>query len=57
MPTYDYRCFTCNITKSLSQGLFDEKHNPDCPACLKPMMRVFNAPSVMFKGSGWGKDS
>lgn len=57
MPRYDYRCFTCNITTTVTRGVEDEDLHPECPACQKPMMRLFTAPGVTFNGSGWGKDS
>lgn len=29
---------------------------PLCPVCDKEMDRVFRIQTIVFKGSGWGKD-
>ncbi len=52
MPRYDYECSVCGNRFELKQT-FDSTPFADCPACGKESRRMFNAVSVVFKGSGF----
>ncbi len=67
MPTYEYRCRTCNARFELQQS-FSEDSLTHCPtagsqqspaACMAPgegeVRKVFSAPSITFKGDGFYK--
>jgi predicted nucleic acid-binding Zn ribbon protein len=67
MPTYDYRCATCGIDFELFQA-FSEDALKKCPTkksgnspagCTSPgrgkVEKVFSAPGITFKGSGFYK--
>ncbi len=64
MPTYDYRCKTCEAQFELTQS-FRDKTLTRCPksngpvACVSPgkgeVAKVFAAPGIAFKGSGFYK--
>ena len=50
MPTYEYRCEECKAYQE-TQTLYEV--GPDCPVCFRTMKRVWSAPGIQFKGSGW----
>jgi len=52
MPTYQYRCFTCNHSFDQFQK-FIEDTLTECPECSGPIRRVPQAVGILFKGSGW----
>ncbi len=67
MPTYDYRCATCGTDFELFQA-FSEDALKKCPTkksgnspagCTSPgrgkVEKVFSAPGITFKGSGFYK--
>jgi len=56
MATYQYKCETCEQTVSQVVSINEESNTPKCLECDKDMLRVFSAPSLTFKGSGWGSD-
>ena len=51
MPTFEYECKPCGITKE-----FQERYEigPACEQCDLNMSRVWTANPVHFKGGGWG---
>ena len=51
MPTYEYRC-TDGHTFEVLQSMFEDPVTK-CEVCGKPVERVFHAPAVHFKGSGF----
>lgn len=67
MPTYDYRCATCGIDFELFQAFSEDalrkcptKKSGNSPAgCTSPgrgkVEKVFSAPGITFKGSGFYK--
>lgn len=67
MPTYDYRCATCGIDFELLQAFSEDalkkcptKRSGNTPAgCTSPgrgkVEKVFSAPGITFKGSGFYK--
>ncbi|ADP39384.1 zinc ribbon domain-containing protein [Gardnerella sp. DNF00354] len=53
MPTYHYRCKQCGYDFSEYQS-FEDDPITVCPKCGKPELRkVFSAPPINFKGSGF----
>ena len=61
MPTYDYRCDTCDHTFELFQS-FAEDPLSTCTieVCNGPgngtVRKIFSAPGISFKGSGFYKN-
>lgn len=56
MPTYDYRCPTCQRTTTINQPINEPAPGATCDNCRIPMIRNYTAPGVTFRGTGWGKD-
>lgn len=56
MPNYDYKCQGCATTTTIAHSI-TAKMIVHCPNCQKVMARVPSAPTVTFKGTGWGKDA
>ena len=67
MPTYEYRCRSCDARFEVQQS-FAEESLTSCPsvgseqspaACLAPgegeVRKVFSAPSISFRGDGFYK--
>ena len=53
MPTYDYRCESCNNTFEYFQNMSDEPLNK-CPDCNRKVRRlVSGGTGLIFKGSGF----
>ena len=52
MPTYEYRCKDCGHTFDIVQSMKDEALTV-CPACGGDLRKVFGAPMISFKGSGF----
>ncbi len=56
MPTYKYQCEPCESTFTKVAAISEESKTPKCIKCGNDMDRIFSAPSLTFKGSGWGSD-
>lgn len=56
MALYDYKCPKCLTIIPISHPISD---SPTilCAECQTPRVKVFSAPGVSFKGSGWGHQS
>ena len=52
MPYYEYACDACDSTFEIFQNMSDEPLTV-CPNCSSSMRRVFDASSIIFKGSGF----
>ena len=52
MPTYQYRCTSCDTDLEAVQKFTDDALS-DCPECDGNLRKVFNAVGVVFKGSGF----
>lgn len=52
MPTYEYKCASCDNRYEMRQG-FDAPPRQDCPRCGAIAKRVLYAPPIVFKGSGF----
>ena len=53
MPTYDYKCLSCNNTFEFFQSMKDE-HIKVCPKCGGEVKRLIGTGAgAIFKGSGF----
>lgn len=52
MPTYSYRCTTCEHAFDIAQEFSDESLTV-CPSCQGALRKVFAAIGVTFQGSGF----
>lgn len=52
MPTYEYMCRSCGHTFDIVQAMSDEPLTV-CPECGGELRKVFGAPAISFKGSGF----
>ena len=54
MPTYDYRCDSCDHELEIFQSM-SESPKRKCPACgrLKLRRMIGNGAGIIFKGSGF----
>jgi len=52
MPTYEYTCRACGHTFDIVQPMSDEPLTT-CPECGGVLRKVFGAPAISFKGSGF----
>ena len=57
MPTYDYRCDACENVFEVFQS-FSEDPLSTCPEenCGGAVKKIFSAPGISFKGSGFYKN-
>ena len=53
MPSYDYKCKTCDNTTTLIIGIKEQAQTPICANCKAEMVRSYGIAAVKFKGSGW----
>lgn len=52
MPTYTYKCPTCSQQQTIIHSFTDETVHK-CENCQVPLIKVFSAPGLEFKGGGW----
>ncbi len=52
MPTYDYRCTSCEQDFEVSRSM-RATGEECCPSCGAPAVKIFAPVSVAFKGSGF----
>ena len=52
MPKYEYACKSCGERLEVVQS-FSDAPLTECPACGGPLRKVFSAPAISFKGSGF----
>ncbi len=57
MPTYQYRCQTCNHEFEEKQSFADDALT-ECPVgkCKGPVKKVFSGVGISFKGEGFYKN-
>ena len=57
MPIYLFHCYNCDED---TDGIFPAHDLPEKIRCVhcgrKAAVRVYTAPSIHYKGSGWGGD-
>jgi putative FmdB family regulatory protein len=54
MPLYEYQCTQCGEQFEIIQKLSDSLYT-HCPKCGAAMRKLFSAPAIQFKGSGFYK--
>ena len=52
MPTYEYVCKSCGHLFEIVQSMRDDPLT-ECPQCGGELRKVFAAPAISFKGSGF----
>jgi len=52
MPTYEYVCRSCGHVFEIVQAMADPSLT-ECPLCGGQLRKVFAAPAISFKGSGF----
>ena len=55
MAEYAYRCAKDHVT-IVQRSITAEEKIPACNKCGAPTRRMFAAPPIVFRGTGWGKD-
>jgi len=51
MPIYEYECRKCKAHIEVFQKFADKP--PKCRKCGGRLEKMFSAPAIQFKGSGW----
>jgi putative FmdB family regulatory protein len=54
MPLYEYQCQSCGEVVEILQNFSDPPYR-HCPKCGGDMKKLFSAPAIQFKGSGFYK--
>ena len=54
-PTYEYRCNKCESSMTFSRRIEERDEPVSCPVCGLDSTRVYNAPGIQFKGTGFYK--
>ncbi len=54
MPLYEYQCEKCGQRVEIIQRVSDKPYS-HCPKCGGDMKKLFSAPAIQFKGSGFYK--
>lgn len=55
MPTYEYKCFSCNKEFEVVQKITEEPLKT-CPSCQSSnFKRLISSTSFLLKGTGWYK--
>ena len=52
MPLYEYKCVKCGKRFEKIEN-FSASETKKCPHCGAKAARMFAAPAIQFKGSGW----
>lgn len=52
MPLYEYECLKCGKRTERLQR-YEDAPLAACPQCGGEVKKLFSAPAVQFKGSGW----
>jgi putative FmdB family regulatory protein len=55
VPTYDYRCKACSHELEVVQSFTDDPLTT-CEVCGGELRKLFGAPGIAFKGSGFYKN-
>jgi putative FmdB family regulatory protein len=53
MPLYNYSCSTCGATFERQMGFNENPIAIICPNGHHKVRRIYTAPSIIFKGTGW----
>lgn len=52
MPIFEYQCQKCHSVTEVIQAR-SEKPPKICPHCGGKLRKLFSAPAIQFKGTGW----
>ena len=47
-------CAECGTYGSTNSSYADNLPIMECPKCMTIMNRIYSAPGIVFKGTGWG---
>ena len=50
---YDYKCPQCSAVLSVERSIHETPKPPACVPCHLTMNRIYDAPSIQFKGGGF----
>jgi len=53
MPTYEFFCETCGVHFDSVRHVNDSLAGVPCPSKHNNTRRIFSAPSIVYKGSGF----
>jgi len=53
MPVYDYKCDKCGTTRTQTVNIKTDDFKAVC-SCGTIMRKIIGAPTIKFKGTGWG---
>jgi putative FmdB family regulatory protein len=58
MPTYEYVCEKCDASYKETRGMNEPEKKTTCAAasCGGNLKRIFNAPPIQFKGTGFSSN-
>ena len=51
MPLYEYQCPKCGNFEKIHK--FSDAPLTKCPTCGSDVQKLFSAPAIQFKGTGW----
>lgn len=54
MPTYDYKCATCDVIVEIVHSILQERPST-CEKCGNEMSRGVTLGYVQYKGAGWAR--
>ena len=54
MPAYSYRCENCGAVYAARYSFDQDSSTHPCKECGGEGKKIYEAPPVHFKGSGWG---
>ena len=52
MPSYQYYCPLCNLGVTVTKSIHSTE-GEQCDNCKVPLIKVYSAPGLNFKGGGW----
>lgn len=53
MPTYEYKCTGCDNLVVLNRKVDERDEEVTCDKCGNTSSRIYNSPSIQFKGTGF----
>ena len=53
---YDYKCYNCKTSKTMSYGVNEEHIHPICSKCNEVMSRLFTT-AFILQGGGWPSEN
>jgi putative FmdB family regulatory protein len=55
MPSYEYRCNKCMTFIEVERSYQERETDVICPQCNLKTSRIYHAPGIQFKGTGFYK--